>query len=405
MKTTLLKKVSATILSATVIASTLAVSAFAAQQNEVDKELFDTSKYLLEQNNSADYFNDYALGAVISGAADESFKDSYKKSIEDALKENDGKLMYTDQYSGDTAESLMYESSAVIALHKMGFDVSDIGGYDLTKAIESFDLTLIDNPYHLCEALKASKLIGAGEENISRLIDALMTYYTDNGETGGMDYWGISTDNNGAFIEALAPFSDSDEKIKSAIEKSVKFIEKMKRPDGYDSSEAYASENGNADSTALALRAFIAVNDGEKAQEAYNYLLGFKSQEKDGAYLYAGDESVYAAKDAQYALLAYSEYLLKTNDNQTESETTEAQTGAADITNAVEATDSVSADNTENTENSSDNNGEDTTANSESSLTTQTSDANPNTGTTAQGIAVSAAAFIVLGIIISNKRR
>ena len=97
---------------------------------------------------------------------------------------------------------------------------------------------------------------------------------------------------------------------------------------------------------------------------------------------------------------------MKANDNQPESETTEAEPGAADITNAVEATDSVNAaDNTDNTENSSDNNGEDTTANGESSLTTQTSDANPNTGTTAQGIAVSAATFIVLGIIISNKKR
>ncbi len=398
MKTAFVKKAAATALATAVAVSASAISAFAAQEEEVKNELYKTSEYLLTQNPEANYLNDYALGAIVSGAADESFKESYRQSVEDALKENGGKLTYTDFYTGETAESLMFEACAAIVLNKMGVDTSDIGGYDLAKVIANYDLSLISNPYHLCEALKAARLTEANDEVTARLKDAIMSYYTDNGETGGMDYWGISTDNNGVFIEALAPYMDSDDAVKTAVEKSMKYIDNMKRADGYDSSETYASEYGNADSTALALRAFVAVNDAEKAEEAYNYLMGFKSSETDGAYLYAGADSAYAAKDAQTALLAYYDYLSANDKEETSSDDlteSETDTTATINTNSEQTFESTS-------ESTQKNNADNTDIKPNAA---QTTDSNPNTGAETESIAISAAALMLIGVIVSSKKR
>ncbi|MCD7773269.1 MAG: hypothetical protein LUH08_04365, partial [Ruminococcus sp.] len=382
---------------------------FAAEKEDVLEELSDTSLYLLEQNSSADYTNDYVLGAVVSGAVDESFCESYKESVEAALLENGGKLMYTDYYSGEQTESLMYEATAAIVLNKMGYDTSDIGGYNFADILSSYDLSLVSNPYYLCEALKAARAINAGDELEQKLLEALMAYYTvdDSDSTlGGMNYWGISTDNNGVFIEAVASYMSENEEVKEAVEKSLNFILSMKRDDGYDSSVAYASEYGNPDSTALALRAFVACGDDENAADAYTLLLGFKSSQTTGAYLYYGSDNVYATKDAQSALLAYYEYLTSSSEEETTEsiETTEEATEAGET--ATEATTADSDDESESTT-AEDTEAEETTtttmSTTESSTASTSTDSNPDTG--AAGITATVTMLAFAGVIAFKKRR
>lgn len=401
----ILKKAIASVSAVSVAALSCVIPSFAADKDDVSKELYSTSAYLIEQNPSADYTNDYVLGAVVSGAVDESFCESYKESVENALSSNGGKLMYTDYYTGDEIESLMYESTAAIVLDKMGYDTSDVGGYDFAEIISNYDLSLISNPYHLCEALKAARTINAGEELENKLLDALMAYYTEDesdSSLGGMDYWGISTDNNGAFIEAVAPYADTNEEVETAVLKSVNFIKSMKRADGYDSSVAYASDNGNPDSTALALRAFAACDDDESASEAYDFLLGFKSSSVSGAYLYYGEENLYATKDAQFALLAYYEYLPKTDVSDDTTDTTEADTTDEQIGEVTTADDSSeSTDAADTTEDNTSNTESETAGTSKSNA----SDSNPNTGVNGECAALSAAALIFAGILISKRRK
>ncbi|MCC8191569.1 MAG: hypothetical protein LIO41_00770 [Ruminococcus sp.] len=404
-----IKKLTACICAAAVAALSCVAVSFAAEKEDVLEELSDTSLYLLEQNSSADYTNDYVLGAVVSGAVDESFCKSYKESVEAALLENGGKLMYTDYYSGEQTESLMYEATAAIVLNKMGYDTSDIGGYNFADILSSYDLSLVSNPYYLCEALKAARAINAGDELEQKLLEALMAYYTvdDSDSTlGGMNYWGISTDNNGVFIEAVAPYMSENEEVKEAVEKSLNFILSMKRDDGYDSSVTYASEYGNPDSTALALRAFVACGDDENAADAYSLLLGFKSSQTTGAYLYYGSDNVYATKDAQSALLAYYEYLTSSSEEETteSTETTEEATEAGETT--TEATTTDSDDESESTT-AEDTGAEETTttttSTTESSTASTSTDSNPNTG--AAGITATVTMLAFAGVIALKKRR
>ncbi len=406
-----IKKLTACICAAAVAALSCVAVSFAAEKEDVLEELSDTSLYLLEQNSSADYTNDYVLGAVVSGAVDESFCESYKESVEAALLENGGKLMYTDYYSGEQTESLMYEATAAIVLNKMGYDTSDIGGYNFADILSSYDLSLVSNPYYLCEALKAARAINAGDELEQKLLEALMTYYTvddSDSSLGGMNYWGISTDNNGVFIEAVAPYMSENEEVKEAVEKSLNFILSMKRDDGYDSSVAYASEYGNPDSTALALRAFVACGDDENAADAYSLLLGFKSSQTTGAYLYYGSDNVYATKDAQSALLAYYEYLASSSEEGT-TESTESTETTEEATEADETTEATTADSDDESESTTaeDTEAEEatttTTSTTESSTVSTSTDSNPNTG--AAGVTATITMLAVAGVIALKKRR
>lgn len=400
-----LKKTLACLSAASVAVLSCVIPSFAADKDDVSKELYSTSAYLIEQNSSADYTNDYVLGAVVSGAIDDGFCESYKESVADALSANGGKLMYTDYYTGEEIESLMYESTAAIVLNKMGYDTADIGGYDLAEVISNYDLSLISNPYHLCEALKAVRAINAGEELEQKLLDAVMSYYKEDendSSLGGMDYWGISTDNNGVFVEAVAPYADTDEQVKTAVEKSINFIKSMKREDGYDSSVAYASEYGNPDSTALALRAFVACGDDESAGEAYDLLLGFKSENVSGAYLYFGEENLYAAKDAQSALLAYYEYVSAKDVPDDVTDPTEQNTTDEQISEITTAENSEK--NTDASDSSEEQTGTTESATNSSSESGAT-DSNPNTGVSGECAVLSVAALVFAGILVSKHRK
>lgn len=402
-KITFQKRIIAIILAASVAAVSSAVTAGAADKEDVSKELNSTSAYLMEQNSSADYTNDYVLGAVVSGAVDTSFCESYKENVADALVKNSGKLMYTDYYTEEETESLIYESVAAIVLNKMGYDTADIGGYDFAEIISNYDLSLISNPYHLCEALKAARIINAGEETEKKFLDALMSYYKEdeeNSSLGGMDYWGISTDNNGAFVEAIFPYADTDEQVKTAVEKSVNYIKSMKRADGYDSSVAYASEYGNPDSTAYALRAFAACGDNESSSEAYEFLMKFKSENVAGAYLYFGEENLYAAKDAQVALLAYYEYVSGL----------EKQTDATDETepdSSEPTTDTATEENSEQKENTYEATEENVSSAEVGTASTESTgtDTNPNTGAGEKSAALSVAVLAFAGILLSKRKK
>lgn len=382
------------VLSAAAIAvGATAMSAFAADKQSVKSELSSVAGLLADTNNSANYTNDFVYAMLVAGKTDDSFNESYKASVVEDLAKNDGKLTYTDTYSGVTSESLLYEATAAIVLNAMGYDVRDIGGYDLEAIISKVDLTQVSNPYHLCEALKAATKIGADSALCEKLLAAIMACYSDSTaieNAGGMDYWGLSVDNNGMFIEAVAPYMSANDDVKQAVEKSFNYIAAMKTADGYDYSDSYPAGSGNADSTSLALRAFVAVGDAEKAEEAYNFLLGFKSQNVNGAYLYGGEESLYAAKDAANAIAAYYTYL--PNEEPATEVTSEEVTNAA----TQEVTTTASVTETKST----------TTTAASTKKSSNSTDKNANTGAgKAFGVSVFMAAAVVGFTALKRKEK
>ncbi len=89
----------------------------------------------------------------------------------------------------------------------------------------------------------------------------------------GPDFWGgygASADDLGAFLTAL-PYADD---YKTYIDDAVELLEKNVSDAGYTS-----WGSANADSTAMALMAYSALDDQEKADKAYDLLLQIRVQD------------------------------------------------------------------------------------------------------------------------------
>lgn len=120
----------------------------------------------------------------------------------------------------------------------------------------------------------------------------------------GPDFWGgygASADDLGAFLTALAPYADD---YKTYIDDAVKLLEKNVSDAGYTS-----WGSANADSTAMALMAYSALDDQEKADKAYDLLCKFESK-TTGVFTYDGEENSLATKDALTALGYYTDHLI-----------------------------------------------------------------------------------------------
>lgn len=291
--------------------SLMAITCSSSEINKdtVKSELIDTANYLYSVNPEGTLDNKNINSFILSGINTKTLSYDLVINIKNELEENDGKLIYIDTYDNDTVkESATREARAITTLGNLGFDPASFYGYNLIETLENYadwDGLLANDAYGAADSLEALTKYSKNEEVINSLINSILGVYMDSDIGGGFNYWGISVDTNGYFIKALAPYYDTNSDVKNAVDKSIEFIKSMKCTDGYDYNVEYAAGSGNADSTAMALIAYSSMNMADEAKEAYELLLGFKSPDVKGAYIYGGEISDYAAGDALTALCYY----------------------------------------------------------------------------------------------------
>lgn len=236
----------------------------------------------------------------------DSTLDAFVQDVEAQLKANSGKLYYPvvnyDENwnvtgTTDTEELELY--AAIIEVYAyLGLDYTNVAGYNLADIMTGCGLTACTgtNYYYYRIITEACDLIDAPQAFVDAVMKNLTALYT-MGE--GTTFWGAgsaSADDLGAFITALAPYQDT---YSDYISDATALLEKFYTADGYTN---YGT--ANADSTALALMAYSAIGDYEKADEVYALLCKFES-DKTGVFTYSGAENAYATKDALTALGYY----------------------------------------------------------------------------------------------------
>ena len=184
----------------------------------------------------------------------------------------------------------------------MGKDYTDVAGYDLSKLMQNCGTAVYGTNYYLYRLVtEACAIVDAPQSFVQSVIKNLTDLYK-MGE--GPDFWGgygASADDLGAFLTALAPYADD---YKTYIDDAVELLEKNVSDAGYTS-----WGSANADSTAMALMAYSALDDQEKADKAYDLLCKFESK-TTGVFTYDGEENSLATKDALTALGYYTDHLI-----------------------------------------------------------------------------------------------
>ncbi|WP_454969609.1 fibronectin type III domain-containing protein [Eubacterium sp.] len=255
----------------------LSVKDVATAQVEAKADMLGAMNYL-KASTPQTIANSYEVHKFAQAGGDVS---EYLTALESNLKANNGKIMARQAKETEDSENLVYYAVAIDVLTILGKDVTNFGGYNVKQAFETFAQKnkTVSNPYFYRCIVEACKAIG-NDELAKALIDQMSKKYTVG---SGLDNWGYSCDNTSVYAATVAPYKAY---YQTNYNDALKLIAKYKKDKGYYSDEQWVTSE-NADSTAMALMAYSAAGDFDKAYEAYQLLKNFESKNKNGVFLAA----------------------------------------------------------------------------------------------------------------------
>ncbi len=275
---------------------TLGLKEVVTAQVEAKADMLGAMNYL-KASTPQTVANSYEVHKFAQAGGDVS---EYLTALESNLKANNGKIMARQQGETADSENLVYYAVAIDILTILGKDVTNFGGYNVKQAFETFAQTNknVSNPYFYRCIVEACKAIGS--DKLARdLIDQMSKSYKVG---SGLDNWGYSCDNTSVYVATVAPYKAY---YQTNYNDALKLIAGYKKNKGYCYQTTFEE---NANSTAMALMAYSAAGDFDKAYEAYQLLKNFESKNNNGVFMAADwntgilGENKLATEDALRAL-------------------------------------------------------------------------------------------------------
>ena len=254
---------------------TLGLKEVVTAQVEAKADMLGAMNYL-KASTPQTVANSYEVHKFAQAGGDVS---EYLTALESNLKANNGKIMARQQGETADSENLVYYAVAIDILTILGKDVTNFGGYNIKQAFETFAQTNknVSNPYFYRCIVEACKAIG--NDKLARdLIDQMSKSYTAG---SGFDYYGFSCDNTSIYAATVAPYKAY---YQTNYNDALKLIAGYKKNKGYCYQTTFEE---NANSTAMALMAYSAAGDFDKAYEAYQLLKNFESKNNNGVFMAA----------------------------------------------------------------------------------------------------------------------
>lgn len=208
----------------------------------------------------------------------------------------------------------------IIALTALGYDPTDIGGYNLFTGISNYKALVNQGVNSMSFALIAATLepdfdfVGTGNAETdvtkARLVGGIISKQQDTG------LWFSDPDRTSMALQALAQVQgtdlDADGAVTAAIEKGEEALKKLQNPNG-----SYSSWNmENSSSSAQVLTALsqlgISPTSAEFTKGGHTVVDDVLSYFIDGAgfeYKHGGGYNGMANEQCYYALIAYRRYL------------------------------------------------------------------------------------------------
>ncbi|MDO4519318.1 MAG: hypothetical protein Q4B47_03330 [Eubacteriales bacterium] len=255
------------------------------------------------------------IGLVRSGQnVDQKVYETYLNNLEQVLKKKNG-VLHSKKYTE--------YSRVVLALTSLGEDVTDFRGYNLLEPLADFDqvvwqgingaswaLIAIDSHNYEIPAAKS------GKKQTTR--EALINHLLENEKNGGG--WALGSGNadvdiTAMVIQSLAPYYDSNDKVKAAVDRGLKKLSTMQKNNG-DFGTTYGGKTENtSESCSQVLVALSAlkidpetdrrfIKNGKSVLDA---LLSYKKGQ-GFSHVAGGDQNGMATEQAYYALASYERF-------------------------------------------------------------------------------------------------
>lgn len=250
---------------------------------------------------------------IRAGVNMSDYKAEFAKSVKENLDSNGGKIQSTVGYDENNnwapikGESAGVYANVILALDGLGYNAKSFEGYNIVSAFENVKLVKDnENQYLFSSIFTVANKYGL-KDYLKKAQNFLVNNYYEFG-TGSTYY--TSTDSTSQFVIAVAPYAG----YQSFVDDALASIENFKKDGGYlyNLDNTYGEPKVNADSTALALAAYSAANNLDKAQKIYTELSAFECKDTKGAYYYTADdksENPTATADALTGLMYFYDAL------------------------------------------------------------------------------------------------
>ncbi len=256
------------------------------------------------------------LGLARSEKINRSVIDDYCQNVIKHVKKK-GSAKLHDSKSTDN-------SRVILGLTSIGKDVTDVSGYNLLEPLADFEyvkyqglngpvwaLIALDSYDYEIPDVKTGGIQTTRENLIEYILDAQL-------ESGGWDVEGKAADADmtAMALQALAPYYDSDSRVKSSVDSALNRLSKMQAANG--SYESWGKSNAESASQVIVALTSLGIDpssDGRFIKNGYSVLDALASfYNGDGTFKHTASsetltENGMATEQAYYALASY--YRLK----------------------------------------------------------------------------------------------
>ena len=159
---------------------------------------------------------------------DKSFYDNYYNDVVKTVKEKKGEL--------STRKYTEY-SRTILALTAAGYDPTDVGGYNLVDKLGEFDNVKaqgLNGPIWALIALNSHEFDSEADTkaNTDKLLETVLAGEVKGGGWTLMEGDPADIDMTAMAIQSLAPYYDSNEKVKAAVDRGLDFLSKKQDKNG-----------------------------------------------------------------------------------------------------------------------------------------------------------------------------
>lgn len=200
----------------------------------------------------------------------------------------------------------------ILALTAIGKDVTNVGGHNLLAGLDEMSYVTyqgINGPIWTLIALDSHDYAPQGDVTREKLIDAILGAQLPD---GGWDMMGkaADTDITAMAIQALAPYYDTNDAVKAAVDKALDALSAMQNDDGAFST-AFSGKTSESTAQVIVALTALGINpatDSRFIKNGVNAVDGLCSFYVDGGgfrHIASGDLDGMATEQSYYALAAY----------------------------------------------------------------------------------------------------
>ena len=207
----------------------------------------EKSKEYLLQNISLKYNDEWAVFALARLGEDVVSTGTFDGYVADVK----AKIAQTGPVLNTDSGFLTDNARVIIALTSLGIDCTDIDGINIVEPLSNLDIIKeqgVNSAIYALLALNTAKYSTSDKQLNEKLVEYILSERLENGTWAYSVVWSPNGDIDltAMAVQALAPYMDTNQEVKAAVETAMNFLKDEQTEFGYYAAFGNASSSSTA---------------------------------------------------------------------------------------------------------------------------------------------------------------